>query len=354
MEKDTRSTMTGTAELPGGAPDPAQQLFHIATGYVLSSALHVVTDVGVADHLGGGPKPVAELAKATGTNEDALYRIMRALASVGIFEEVGPRTFALTPPAELLQRAHPRSARDMMVFIADPFHFRVYADLEESLKTGRPCGEKTVGMPVFQYFEKHPEYSEIFNRAMTTMSAAVIPAAIEAYDFSGIGVLVDVAGGHGEVLMSILRANPHMRGILMDLDHVLAGATARLAAAGVADRVQMVPGDFFKTVPAGGDAYIMKHIIHDWDDERAGLIFRNIHHALGGKRNGKVILLEGVIQPGNEPGLGKIMDLEMMTLPGGRERTAEEFRALFDRAGFRMTSITPTKSPLAVIEAVLK
>src|SRR5262245_14520903 len=175
MEKETRS-MTEFAEVPGGPPDPGQHLFQVAFGYVLSSALYVVTEAGVADHLGAGPKTVAELAKATGRN----------------------------------------------------------------------AGEKTVGMPVFQYFAKNPGYSEIFNRAMTTMSAAVIPAALEAYDFGGIGVLVDVAGGHGEVLLSILRKYPQMRGILMDLDHVVAGAAPRLAAAGVADRVQTVAGDFFK------------------------------------------------------------------------------------------------------------
>ena len=343
--------MTETVERPDGPPDPVQHLFQIATGYIFSIALYLVADAGVADHLGSGPRPVADLARATGKNEDALYRFMRLLASVGIFSEVAPRTFALTPAAQLLQKKHPESLRDMMVFINDPFHFRVYADLDESLKTGRPAAEKTVGMPVFKYFEQNPGYSEIFNRAMTAMSAVAIPAALEAYDFSGIGVLVDVAGGHGEVLMSILRKHPGMRGILMDVDHVIAGAKPRFAAAGVADRVQTASGDFFKAVPDGGDAYIMKHIIHDWDDERATLILKNIHSALGGKRNGKVILLESVIPPGNEPGMAKIADIEMMALPGGRERTAEEFRALFAGAGFRMTSITPTKSPFCVIEA---
>ena len=181
---------------------------------------------------------VANLAAATGTNEDALYRILRLLASAGGFDEVAPRTFALTPPAELLQASHPRSMRDMMGFFADPFHFRVYANLDESLKTGRSCGAKTVGMPVFEYFAKTPEYSETFNRAMTSLSAAVIPAAIEAYDFNDISVLVAVAGGHGEVLASILAANPGMRGILMDLDHVIAGAAPRFATAGLTARVQ--------------------------------------------------------------------------------------------------------------------
>jgi len=330
--------------------DPLQHLLQIATGYAPAAALYVVVHAGVADHLASGPKTAADLAKATGSNEDALYRLMRLLVSVGIFAEVGPRMFGLTPASELLQKKHPRSVHDLTVFICDPFHFKVYADLEVSLKTGRPAGEKTVGMPVFQYFGSNKEYSEIFNRAMTNLSAAVVPAALEAYDFSTIGTLVDVAGGHGELLMSILRAHPKMRGILMDLDHVVEGAKPRLAGAGLGDRMQAVAGDFFRAVPAGGDAYIMKHIIHDWDDERAGIILRNIHAALGSK-GGKVILLEGVIAPGSEPGMGKIMDIEMMAFPGGRERTEQDFRALFSGAGFELVSITPTKSPVCVIEA---
>lgn len=337
-------------ESPNTQPvDPAQQVFQIAGGYILSSVLYVVAEAGVADHLAEGPRTSADLARATGTNEDALYRMLRLLSGVGVFEETSSRTFALTPSADLLRKKHPRSIRDLIVFIADPFHLNVYANLMESLRTGRPAGEKTVGMPVFEYFGRNPEYSEIFNRAMTNLSASVIPAAIEAYDFGGIGVLVDVAGGHGEVLMSILRAYPAMRGVLMDLEHVIEGAKPRIAQAGLADRVQLVGGDFFKSVPAG-DAYIMKHIIHDWDDDHAAQILRNIHTAMG-ERSGKVILLEGVIRPGNVPDFGKIMDIEMLALPGGRERTAEEFGALFKRAGFELTSIVPTKSPVCVIEA---
>jgi hypothetical protein len=328
---------------------PPQLLMQIAGGYVFSSALYVVTHVGVADHLAAGPRTAADLAKATNTNEDALYRILRLLASVGIFEEVAPRSFALTPAAALMQKAHPHSMHDLLAFIADPFHFCVYADLIESLRTGRPAGEKTVGMPVFEYLGKNPEYSEIFNRAMTNFSASIIPAVLEAYDFSDIGVLVDVAGGHGEVLMSILRAHPKIRGVLMDLSHVVEGAKPRFAAAGLADRVQTVAGDFFKAVPPGGDAYMMMHIIHDWEDARAGQILRSIHTAMGDTR-GKVILLEGVIAPGNAPDFGKLMDIEMLAFPGGRERTAEEFRTLFAGAGFELTSITPTKSAVCVIE----
>ncbi len=188
---------------------------------------------------------------------------------------------------------------------------------------------------------------------MTNFSAGVAPAVLEVYDFGGVDVLVDVAGGHGMLLASILKKYPRMRGILFDLDHVLAGATAP-DALGVSDRCQKVTGDFFKAVPAGGDAYLMKHIIHDWNDEQAGVILRNVRAALQGKPRGKVILVEAVIRPGNEPDLSKLIDLEMMLLPGGRERTAEEFAALFARHGFELTRVVPTQSPLAIVEGTIR
>ena len=332
------------------APDPVQHVFQLATGYVISTALQLAVRAGVADHLASGPRTAKELATATGTNEDALYRVLRALASVGVFDEIEPHRFALTPAADVLRKQAPNSIHDVVLFIADPLHLRVYADAIESLRTGKPAAEKTLGKSIFDWFAEHPEYSSTFNNAMTNMSAALIPAVLEAYDFGNIGVLVDVAGGHGQVLTSILRKYPAMRGIVMDLDHVVAGAKPNIEASGLADRCQAVAGDFFKAVPEGGDAYVMKHIIHDWDDERAAQILRSIHTAMGAK-SGKVILLEGVLAPGNEPGLGKVMDLEMLFLPGGRERSAEEFRALFDRAGFDLVRIVPTASPVCVIEA---
>ena len=249
--------------------NPAQQVLQVATGYMASTWLYAAITLNVADHLALGPKTTAELAKASGANEDALYRVLRLLASLGIFAEVAPRTFALTPAADLLRKDVPGSLRGMAVFLPDPFHYRVYAEIMHSMTTGKPAGDKAVGMPVFEYFAKHPEYSQVFNDAMTSMSAPVAGAAIEAYDFSGIGTLVDVAGGHGEVLMSILKANPKVRGILADIGHVVDGAKPRIASAGLSDRMQAVACDFFQSVPEGGDAYIMKNIIHDWDDERA-------------------------------------------------------------------------------------
>jgi hypothetical protein len=335
--------------------DPAQQVLQVASGYIASSALYAAITLNIADHLASGPKTSAELATASGANEGALFRVLRLLASLGIFDEVAPRQFALTPAADLLRQDVPGSLRGMAVLLPDPFHYRVYSEIMHAVTTGKPAVDKAVGMPVFEYFEKNPEYSQVFNDAMTSMSAPAAAAAIEAYDFSGIGTLVDVAGGHGEVLMSILKACPDVRGILADLGHVVDGAKPRIAGAGLSDRMQAVTCDFFQSVPEG-DAYIMKNIIHDWDDERASLILRNIAKAMGarGVQSGKVILLESVIAAGSTPDFAKFLDIEMLMMPGGRERTAEEFRALFERSGFQMTKVVPMKSPLSVVEAVRK
>ena len=326
-----------------------QHVFQIATGYIASSALYVAAKLELADHLAAGPQSIAELARRTGANEDALYRVLRALASVGVFEELADRRFANTLTSQTLQRNAQGSVYNMALWMPDPFHLRVYADTLYSVMTGHPAADKTVGMPVFEYFRQNRDLSEIFNNAMTTFSAFVIPAAIQAYDFSGIRLLVDVAGGHGQVLTSILQKHPSMRGILLDLDHVIAGAIPRIREMGLADRVETRVGDFFQAVPEGGDAYIMKHIIHDWDDARAVTILRNIKNAMAPE--GRVVLLESVLLPRNQPDFGKLIDIEMLLMPGGRERTEEEFRALFDRAGFTPTRIVPTESPLSVIEA---
>jgi O-methyltransferase/methyltransferase family protein len=320
----------------------------LSTGYIASTCVYVAVKLRVPDLLAAAPRPVSDLARELGVNEDALYRVMRTLVSLGVFEEKAPRTFANTLTSTILRSGAPGSMYDMALWMSDPFHFQVYANALHSLHTGQPAVEKTVGVPVFEYFPKHPEESEIFNNAMTTFSAMIIPAVLEAFDFSGIGTLVDVAGGHGRVLTSILQNYPAMRGVLFDLEHVLAGARPVIESLGLSDRCRTASGDFFKAVPAGGDAYIMKHIIHDWDDDRAVIILQNIRSAMNA--GGRLILLESVVAPGNQPDFAKLIDLEMLLLPGGRERSEKEFRDLFARAGFELTGIIPTKSPLSVIE----
>ena len=282
----------------------AQLLNQVALGYILSAALNVALELGVADQLADGPRSTADLARDLGVTEDGLYRVLRALASGGIFEEHDARTFALNPPAAMLRKG-PSSLHDLGLWMTDPFHFRVYAETLHSVTTGQPAVEKVTGVPVFEHFERNPKLSAVFNNAMTSWSVPTVAAALRAYDFSGIQTLVDVAGGHGHVLTAVLRQYPAMRGVLFDLEHVIAGATPLIDASGVRDRIETVSGDFFKAVPQGADVYIMKNIIHDWDDERAIAILKNIRTAFEGRPDGRVILLEAVIPPGNQPDFGK-------------------------------------------------
>jgi hypothetical protein len=333
-------------------PDPsaaARHLFQIALGFIPAAALHVAARLDLAERLAGGPRTVADLAAEAGVGPDPLYRVLRALASVGIFAETAPRTFASTPPADLLRKGE-GSLGDGIQFMTDALHFQAYGDMLHTVQTGEPSAEKAVGMPLFDYLARTPEWSASFNNAMTAFSASVMPAVLEAYDFSGITRLVDVAGGHGRVLSAVLQAYPAMQGVLFDVDHVIAGAAPLLAAAGVAERCRTEAGDFFTAVPAGGDAYIMKHIIHDWEDDRALTILKNIRRAIAPVPGARLILLEAVVSPANEPDMGKLIDLEMMLFPRGRERTADEFATLFARGGFTLTRVVRTASMLSVVE----
>jgi hypothetical protein len=335
-------------------PHPPQVLLQMTTAYVPSAALWVAAELRVADLLGTGSKPVAELARATKTNEDALFRTLRVLAMVGIFTETEPRHFALTPPAELLRSDHPQSMRDTVVFLADPLHFNVAAELLHSVRTGEPTVEHLTGKPVFEYFPTDPVEFDRFHLAMTNLSAMAVSAALEAYDFSSYNRIVDIGGGHGFAICSILKKYPHMQGVLFDLKDIVPGAEKRIRDLDLEKRCRTVHGDFFKAVPEGGDIYFMKHILHDWTDEQATTILRNCRRAMDGKQEskgtGKIVLLEFVVPPGNEPHPSKVIDIEMLFFPGGRERMEQEWRDLFAAGGFRLTRIVPTKSPFSVLE----
>jgi O-methyltransferase domain len=341
---DTQAAAIEQTSLP-----PQAIILQIAMGPLVSEALAVAVRLGIPDYLAAGERHVDDIAAHTGTHSPSIYRILRTLASTGVFAETSPRTFVNTPVSEVLRSDVPGSMRNAMIFMAEPWHTLAWGNMMHSARTGETAWKATYGEEVFDWFAKHPAESEIFNAAMTDMSGSVGPAVVDAYDFSGIDTLADIAGGHGFLLSQILKANPNLKGILFDLDHVAEGASEMLIRHGAADRVKIAAGDFFKEVPAA-DAYIMKHIIHDWDDGRSILIMRNIHKAMIG--DGKLLLLEMVVPEGNEPHPSKMLDLEMLTLPGGVERTANEYAKLFEESGFKLNRIVPTKSPFSVIEAV--
>ena len=342
METNTGSAMTS-------APPPQAVIMQLSMGAAVTQAIYVAAKLGIADILANGEKSVDEIAIAADAHSPSLYRILRSLASLGVFTETEKRIFANTPVSEVLRSGIPGSMRGSMIFMGEPWHYNVWADMLHSAKTGETAWKETHGEEVFDWFAKNPEASEIFNGCMSELSAGSAPAVVAGYDFSGIDTIADIAGGHGLMLSQILKANPTLKGILFDMEHVVSGAGEMLRSYGVEDRVRCVSGDFFSEVPAA-DAYIMKHIIHDWDDERSIKILESIHRAMIGE--GKVLLAEMVIPEGNDPHPGKMLDLEMLTSPGGIERTADEYSQLFEKAGFRLNRIVPTMSPFSVIEAV--
>ncbi len=324
-------------------------LMNLTAGKIVSQALAVAAELGIADLLKDSAKSAADIARAANASEDGVYRVLRALASVGLFAETGERRFRLTPLGKLLRTDSPEALGGYARFVGHESTWRPWGELRHSVRTGEPAFDQVFAMPIFEYFAKMPEAAAIFDAAMTSISTFESKAVAAAYDFSGIGTLVDVAGGHGLLITTILKANRKMGGILFDLPHVTAGAPALLQSRGVADRCQIVSGDFFESVPEGGDAYLMKHIIHDWDDERAIQILKNCHRAM--RSGGKVLIVDAVIPPGNAAHFGKLLDLEMLVLtPRGRERTRVEFQNLLKRSGFRLRRVVPTETHLSVVE----
>lgn len=346
------STQHSTAAVAPAAEQlpPEAVIMQMVGGVFVSQAVSLAAKLGIADLLAQKPKTVSELASETKTHERSLYRLLRCLASVGVFAETDAQVFSLTPLAQSLQSDAPNSVRDLAIFMGEEWHWRVYGEMQYSVETGKPAWGRVHGAEVFDYFGTHTEEAEIFNRAMTNISRMAVPAIVEAYDFSGINTLADIAGGHGLLLAGVLKANPEMNGMLFDMSSVIEGAPALLEREGVNERVKLEQGNFFESVPAGADAYMMKHIIHDWDDERCVTILKNIQRVM--PEHGKVLIVEMMIAPGNEPHFGKIQDMEMLVSPGGIERTESEYRELLAHAGLKLNRVIPTKSPLSIVEAV--
>lgn len=330
---------------------PYEVLFQMVVGKWISQAIGTVVELGVPDQLAKGRRQCRDIAGEAGVSEDGLYRLLRALASVGLFTEGADRRFRLTGMGQLLRSDHPKSLAGYARFTAHDITWRPWGQLSYSVKTGMPAFDHVFNMPIFEHFSQNPEVAAVFDEAMTSISAMEARATSDAYDFKGIETLMDVAGGHGVLLANVLGRHKKMRGVLFDLPHVAAGATATFTRAGITGRVRIESGDFFTELPSGADAIIMKHIVHDWDDDSATRILQACHRALGAR--GKVLIADPVVPSGNAPHYGKLLDLEMLVLtPRGRERTKPEFAKLLRGAGFRLSRVIATDGPLSIVEAV--
>ena len=329
-------------------PQPDRALMQLVLGKCISMAISVVAKLRVADLLVDGPKSIADLATATKTHGPSLYRIMRSLAAVGVFDERDDGRFALTPMSEYLRTGVKGSLRGAADFMGSDWHWRAWGQTLESVRTGRTAFDSVFGEPVFEYLGNHSDESAVFNEAMTGFTSTVAPVVAGAYDFAAFNTVVDVGGGHGMLLTTILQKYSGVNGIVFDSPHVVTGAADTIRTAGLTDRCRAVGGDFFQSVPPA-DAYVIKHIIHDWPDDRATTILRNCRASLA--PGGKLLLVEAVIQPGNAPDVAKILDLEMLIVASGKERTEAEYRQLLAGAGWRLTRVIPTGSPAQIVEA---
>ncbi|MCV7195346.1 methyltransferase [Mycobacterium angelicum] len=316
-----------------------------------AQAIAAAADLGIADALAKGPMSARELAAAVSADADAVSRLMRALIGHGIFRQRRDGRYALTPLGDPLRSDAKMSVRGMARWVGTPQEREHWSQLTQAIRTGHSVVEELRGKVFFDYLSSEPDLAAIFNQAMTSTSELAVAPVVAAYDFSAFATVVDVGGGHGRLLAAVLTAAPHARGILFDQPKVVSGASSVLSEHHVTDRVQIAEGSFFDDdIPSGGDAYVLKFIIHDWTDDDAVRILRNVRAAAGAGK--KVLLVEQVIPEHNRDFLGKWLDLEMLVLGSARERTAAEYEQLLSRAGLQMTRVIETVSPFGVIEAV--
>ena len=331
---------------PNELPPPAQ-LMKFIVGKWISKPIYIAAELGIADILAEGSKSIEELAHASQSHAPSLYRMMRALASVGIFFETEDKRFELTPMAECLKKGAMRSVA--LMFNSD-WSDRAWGYFMDSVKTGVTAFEKAHGMPISDWLEKNPLAADVFNEANAVKAANSHRAIVDAYDFSGIDTLTDVGGGLGALMAEILIANPLMKGVVADIPSVIQKARKIIQFRGLEDRCKAVECDFFKEIPAGSDGYLMSHILHNWSEEQCKIILRNCHKAM--KFESKLLVVEMLIPPGNQPSIAKLLDLEMLVTTGGRERTEKEFKSLLESSGFKLSRTIATQESICVIEGI--
>lgn len=323
---------------------PQEQILPIVLGFWQSRALAVATKLGLADLLAEGPLDVDELAKRTKTNPPALFRLIRALESIGIFAQTSPRVFCNTPTSECLRKNVPGSQWPLVLHGLSKGNgpFEAWDELEYAVRTGGPSVEKAYGFDFWELLRRNPQASEAMNGAMRSASVAMTPVVTAAYNWCQFPVIADIGGGIGTQLVSILDASPSSKGILFDKPHLKPESLSH-------DRLAAISGDFFQSVPTGADAYLLRFILHDWADSEARAILRSVRRAI--KPTARLIVIESVVPDGPSFNFGKWTDLQMLVCVGGRERTETEYRALLSTAGFNLSEVVATNSPLSVLVA---
>ncbi len=342
-------TLRATDGVRAGAA-ASQALRKLSLGYRLSQALYVVAELGVADLLSACPRSTEDLAAATGAHAPSLHRVLRLLVSEGVFAVRPDGLFEHTPLSEALRSDAPGSLRPRARVDASAGPWRAWGNLLHSVRTGSSAWDYTHGQPIFPYLAARPEEAALFNELMAAQSGPAGGAVAEAYDFSGVSTVMDVGGGYGSLVVALLRAHPHHRGVLFDQPAVVDAARDRIVAAGLDGRCEVLGGDFFDTVPDGADTYVLKHVLHDWDDAQCVAILRNCRAVL--PPSGRVLVVEAVIPPGDEPSYSKYLDLQMLVWAEGRERTVGEYAALLGEADLVLARVISVDQDLSIIEAV--
>ncbi|WP_210439556.1 methyltransferase [Nocardioides xinjiangensis] len=327
---------------------PEVGVLEVMSSFMATHATYALTRVGAADALASGPRTAAEVAAEAGTDPDATYRLLRACAGHGLLTRSGDR-FALTPLGRALVSQHPGSMRPVVLMIGDPRYQAVWGQLPEAVVTGTPRAEAVHGVSMWELLDREPDYAAVFDDAMTRLTALDWPTVAAAYDFTPYGVVVDVGGGHGQLLASVLGVAPAARGVLLERPALLPHAERHLREAGVLERCRLVGGSFFDTAPDDGDLYVLRRVVHDLDDEQAVAVLTTLRaHTPAGAT---LVLMESVVPPDGGPHFATSLDLDMLLFVGGRERTEQEYAALLERAGFRLTRVVPTVSTVSLVEA---
>ncbi|MGX2998847.1 methyltransferase [Streptomyces sp. JNUCC 64] len=335
---------------PGGA-GAADRMMSMITGYWRTQVVRTVAELSIADHLAAGPLTAPELAVRTGADPDGTARLLRACAALGLVTADGDRRFSRTPLLDTLRTGTPRSLRTIALVHGAPGHWLPWGLLPDAVRTGAPRAEEALGRDIWAHFLAHPEEGERFAVSMDELTAALTDEVATLLDTGEARVAVDVGGAGGALVHALLRADPALRGIVLDLPSVAPTALAAAGKAGLADRVTVIGGSFFDPLPRG-DLFLLKAVLHNWDDTACADILRNCRRAL--EPGGRVVVVEMPLGPPGEPGFAPLLDLDMLAVLPGRERELTEYDALFEAAGLRRVRVTPTRSPQSLIEAVAR